>query len=75
MGQMQQIGEVDYSTFTRVSLDYRQRAAALGQKASMEHDVKKIRALLDLALSWIQLAENEELLASEYRSETRDFCA
>ncbi len=75
MGQMQRIGEeeIDFSTFTRVSLDYRQRAAALGQRASMESDVKKIRAMLDLALSWIQLAENEELLASEYRGEQRDF--
>jgi len=73
MGQMQRFEEAELSTFTRVSLDYRQRASALGQRASMENDVKKMRALLDLALSWIQLAENEELLASEYRSEARDF--
>ena len=75
MGQMHRFEEAEISTFTRVSLDYRQRAAALGQRASMENDVKKIRAMLDLALSWIQLAENEELLASEHRSEDRDFFA
>lgn len=68
MGQMHQIEEVDVSTFTPDSLKYRRKASALGQRASVESDVDKIRAMLDLAISWIQLAENEELMASEYRS-------
>ncbi len=68
MGQMHQFEEVDQSTFTPDSLRYRQKASRLGQRASVESDIEKIRALLDLAVSWIQLAENEELMASEGRS-------
>ena len=68
MGQMHQIEDVDVSTFTPDSLRYRQKASALGQRASVESDGEKIRAMLDLAVSWIQLAENEELMASEYRT-------
>jgi hypothetical protein len=73
MGQMNRIQEVDFSTFTPDSLGYRQKASALGQRASMESDVKKVRALLDLAVSWIQLAENEELMASEMRATPSEF--
>ena len=68
MGQMHQFEEVGLSTFTPDSLRYRQKAAALGQRASVESDIKKIREMLDLAVSWIQLAENEELMASESRA-------
>ncbi|MDB5652960.1 MAG: hypothetical protein JWQ94_573 [Tardiphaga sp.] len=68
MGQMHQIENVDLSTFTPDSLRYRQKAASLGQRASIECDVEKVRAMLDLAVSWIQLAENEELMASESRA-------
>ena len=68
MGQMQQFEDVDVSTFTPDSLRYRQKASALGQRASVEDDLEKVRAMLDLAVSWIQLAENEELMASESRT-------
>jgi hypothetical protein len=69
MGQMQSFEDVvDVSTFTPDSLRYRQKASALGQRASVEDDHEKVRAMLDLAVSWIQLAENEELMASESRS-------
>jgi hypothetical protein len=68
MGQMHQYEEVDLSTFTPDSLRYRQKASLLGQKASVESDIEKVRAMLDLAVSWIQLAENEELMASESRA-------
>ncbi len=68
MGQMHQYEEVDLSTFTPDSLRYRQKASALGQQASVESDIEKVRAMLNLAVSWIQLAENEELMASESRA-------
>lgn len=69
MGQMQSFEDiVDVSTFTPDSLRYRQKASALGQRASVEDDQEKVRAMLDLAVSWIQLAENEELMASESRT-------
>ncbi|MBC7575740.1 MAG: hypothetical protein H7312_00025 [Tardiphaga sp.] len=74
MGQMHRFEEdVGFSTFTTASLEYRQAAASLGRKASLEDDIDKVRVFLDLALSWIQLAENEELLASESRSMARAF--
>jgi hypothetical protein len=68
MGQMHQFEDVDISTFTPDSLRYRQKASLLGQRASVESDLDKVRAMLDLAVSWIQLAENEELMASESRT-------
>lgn len=68
MGQMHQFEDVALSTFTPDSLRYRQKAAALGQRACVESDVEQVRAMLDLAVSWIQLAENEELMASEGRA-------
>ncbi|MDO9335849.1 MAG: hypothetical protein Q7T61_05565 [Caulobacter sp.] len=68
MGQMHQFEDVDVSTFTPDSLRYRQKASMLGQRASVESDLEKVRAMLDLAVSWIQLAENEELMASESRT-------
>lgn len=68
MGQMHQFEDVDHSTFTPDSLRYRQKASLLGQRASVESDLEKVRAMLDLAVSWIQLAENEELMASESRT-------
>ena len=73
MGQLHRIEEAGLSTFTSVSLQYRQTAAGLGVRAHMEDDPVKVRAMLDLALAWIQLAENEELMASEYRSSENDF--
>ena len=67
MGQMHQIEEAVLSTFTPDSLKYRRKASALGLRASVESDIDKMRSMLDLAVSWIQLAENEELMASESR--------
>ena len=68
MGQMQRFEESDFSTFTSVSLGYRQMASALAKKASIASDAREIRDLVELAKSWILLAENEELMASEARS-------
>jgi hypothetical protein len=68
MGQMQRFEESELSTFTPVSLSYRQTASMLGKKASVSSDAREIRDLLELAKSWILLAENEELMASEARS-------
>ncbi|WP_457488237.1 hypothetical protein [Tardiphaga sp. P5_C10] len=68
MGQMNWTPQVESSTFTRASLEYRRKASALSQRASVEGDPRKVRALLQLAISWIQVAENEELMASEYRA-------
>ena len=73
MGQLDRIETVELSTFTSVSLQYRQTASSLGQRAFMEDDPVKVRSMLDLALSWIQLAENEELMASEQRSTSSTF--
>lgn len=73
MGQMQRFEESDFSTFTPVSLGYRQMASSLAKKASVSGCPREIRELLDLAKSWILLAENEELMASEARSATDRF--
>jgi hypothetical protein len=73
MGQMNWITEAEPSTFTRSSLEYRRKASELSQRASVEGDVRKVRILLQLAISWIQVAENEELMASEYRANPRQF--
>jgi hypothetical protein len=43
-------------------------ASSLAKKASVSSDPREIRDLLELAKSWILLAENEELMASEARS-------
>jgi hypothetical protein len=71
--QMQRFEEGETSTFTAVSLGYRQMASSLGKKASMSSDPREVRDLLDLAKSWILLAENEELMASEARSMSSRF--
>lgn len=47
---------------TRTSLQYRKRAAEVGQKAMESTDDAEMLRLLHQALSWIQLAENEELM-------------
>ncbi|MDB5619068.1 hypothetical protein [Tardiphaga sp.] len=67
MGQMQN-EDVELSSFTLDSLKYRKKASALAQRANLESDVEKVRAMLTLAAAWIQLAENEELMASESRT-------
>jgi hypothetical protein len=73
MGQMNWMPEAEPSTFTRASLEYRRKASALSQRASVESDARKVGELLQLAISWIQVAENEELMASEYRANTHRF--
>jgi CheY-like chemotaxis protein len=45
------------------SIRYRRRAARLGQQADAETSEEKMLPLMHQALSWIQLAENEEFLA------------
>jgi hypothetical protein len=50
---------------TPQSIVYRRKAAELGRMAEAETEETKMLALLAQALSWIQLAESEELLASE----------
>lgn len=47
---------------TRTSLQYRKRAADVGQKAMECADDAEMLRLLHQALSWIQLAENEEVM-------------
>lgn len=68
MGQMQRFEESELSTFTTVSLEYRQTASLLAKRASVSNDAREIRELLDIAKSWLLMAENEELMASEARS-------
>ena len=52
---------------TRLSFEYRQRAAEVGRSAMRAiEDVEMLR-LLHQALSWIQLAENEEAIAESER--------
>lgn len=47
---------------TSISLRYRKRAAEVGQKAMETTEHAEMLRLLHEALSWIQLAENEELM-------------
>jgi CheY-like chemotaxis protein len=49
------------------SLRYRLRASELGRIADVQTDEARMLALVQLALSWIQLAENEEFLAQAAR--------
>ncbi len=48
------------------STQYRLRASALARTAEAQDDDEEARLLLQLATSWIELAENEEWLASSY---------
>ncbi len=47
---------------TRQSLVYRRKAAEFARLAEAERDEIKMLPLVHQALSWIQLAENEEFL-------------
>ncbi len=47
---------------TRTSLIYRIRAAAAARLAEAELDEAKMLPLMHQALSWIQMAENEEAI-------------
>jgi len=53
---------------TAQSLIYRQRASDLGRLAAAETDELKMLPLVHQALGWIQLAENEEMLAEANRT-------
>ncbi len=44
------------------SIRYRRRASRLGQLADAEETSEGVLTLMQQALAWIQLAENEELL-------------
>ncbi len=52
---------------TAKSLQYRKRAAELAQKADKAAEAEQAD-LLQQALSWIQLAENEEMIAEAEKS-------
>jgi len=73
MGQMQSFEVDELSAFTNTSFEFRHRASMLGQQASIESDPERVRDLLQLAVNWIQLAENEELIANEHRSAATGF--
>jgi hypothetical protein len=47
-----------------LSLTYRLRASAVGKQAYEIEDAEEMLRQLHLALSWIQLAENEEALTA-----------
>ena len=50
------------------STRYRLKASQISRGLEHEVDDEKVRALLSLALSWVQLAENEEWLGVLHRS-------
>jgi hypothetical protein len=50
---------------TDQSLAYRRKASSIGKAAFAEPHQPTMLILLQEALSWIQLAENEELLDNE----------
>jgi hypothetical protein len=47
---------------TKLSFEYRRRAADVGKSALQADEDVEVMRLLHQALSWIQLAENEETL-------------
>jgi hypothetical protein len=49
----------------RQSMAYRLKASRLGRMANAESDEAKMLPLLNQAMSWILLAENEESLAGD----------
>ncbi len=52
---------------TKLSFEYRQRAAEVGLSAMQAVEDVEMMRLLHQALSWIQLAENEETIAEADR--------
>jgi len=56
-------GSIQARTLVSTSIRYRRRASNLGRLADAEDSEAKMLSLMQQALSWIQLAENEELLA------------
>jgi hypothetical protein len=49
----------------RKSIEYRLRAAELSRRAEVATDAVDVKSLLQDAISWIQLAENEEWLVTK----------
>jgi hypothetical protein len=58
---------------TRRSIAYRQKAARLARLAEAEPEFEKSLLLLRDALSWIGLAENEEVLAQDDSPHRKDY--
>ena len=56
---------------TSQSLIYRRKAAEFARLAEAEPDEAVVMELVQKALSWIQLAENEELLADRDKPPTQ----
>lgn len=56
-------GSIQAPTLVSTSIRYRRRASNLGRLADAEDSEAKMLPLMQQALSWIQLAENEEFLA------------
>jgi hypothetical protein len=54
---------VEHEKLTSISRHYRLKAAELARQADAEEDMSKQLRLIHHALSWIQIAENEEELA------------
>ena len=54
-----------YPKLTPQSRIYRRKAAAFSRLAEAESDPEKIFPLIQQALSWIQFAENEEVLNAD----------
>lgn len=55
---------------THRSALYRRRAAELARRAEAEGDELQVLPLVHQALSWISLAENEEILANLHTTRT-----
>lgn len=55
-------------TLVETALTFRKRASLLGRLADAEPDLNKACDLMREALTWIQLAENEEVLAFQPRA-------
>jgi hypothetical protein len=50
---------------TAQSMTYRKRASALAKQADASSDHDRMARLLQEALSWIAVAENEEFIAAQ----------
>ncbi len=60
---------VEVKKLTAQSIAFRQKAAAISREASEKTDLEKELLLLQRACCWIQVAENEELLAEHQLTE------
>lgn len=60
-------------TLVESAIAFRKRASLLGKLADAEPDLKKACDLMREALTWIQLAENEEVLAFQPRASDLEY--